>query len=251
MKTTSITLAFVVLLAFGCSSPAKLGLRPNRTEDLSKKEMPSRLETVNYDWEKYGIRVAFHRLDDNPLWRMNVEDSWSIYDQFDKVERTWNVSQCKCSTEECLRIIDRSLALFHAEKPDAKLETLDLEMQVVRELWAETLAGLNRTLSAVGVKKGASRADIPDEVDEELQHVASTSLVIGKIKALLGRHGMHVRGVYRSMLTFKDSLTGHKWSDIGKLPDAGVLVPGTFEFDLGASSSGGKAADRSQSVLRR
>lgn len=251
MKTTYITFAFVALFAVGCSSPTQLASRPDRVKDPSQKGMPSRLERVDYDWEKYGIQVSFHRLDDNLLWRVNVEDSWSIYDQLTKVERAWEVSQCKCSTEQCLQMIDRSLALFHAEKPDAKLETLALEMQVVRELWAETLAGLNRALSTVNTAKARSGADIPDEVGEELRRMASTSAPIEKIKALLARRGMSPRGPYPSTLTFKDSLTGHKWSDIGKLPDAGVLLPGIFEFDLGASNSGGKEADTSQSVLRR
>ena len=250
MKTTYITFAFVTLLAVGCSSPTKSGPRPDRAEDRSQKGMPSRLETVNYDWEKYGIRVEFYRLDDNPLWQMEVKDVWSIYDQLTKVERTWELSQCKCSTEECLQMIDRSLALFHAEKPDAKLETLDLEMQVVRELWAEILAGLNRTLSTVHTKKPVSGADMPDEVGEELRRVASTSATIGKIKALLAQHGMSPRGPYPSMMTFKDSLTGDKWSDIGKLPDAGVLLPGIFAFDLGGSSIKESKVAVSESVSR-
>lgn len=172
MKTAYITLAFVVAFAFGCASPSKVESRADHIGDLSQEEKPSRLETINYDWEKYGIRIAFYRLDDNPLWRMKVEDSWSIYDQFDKVERTWDTSQSKCSADDCVRMIDRSLGLFHAEKPGAKLDTLDLEMQVVRELWADTLAGLSRTLSAVDTTKPASRADVPDEVDRELQHLA-------------------------------------------------------------------------------
>src|SRR4051794_12376513 len=119
MKTTCLTFACVTLFAFGCSSPTKFGSHADPREDssqLKRQEMPSRLETVNYDWEKYGIRVAFYRLDRNPLWRMDVKDSWSIYDQLSKPERAWLVSESKCSTEECLQIIDRSLALFHAEK---------------------------------------------------------------------------------------------------------------------------------------
>ncbi|WP_150107193.1 hypothetical protein [Pedosphaera parvula] len=253
------TFACVTLFAFGCSSPTRVGSRPDPRGDasqLNRKETPSRLETVNYDWEKYGIRVAFYRLDRDSLWRMDVKDSWSIYDQFTKAERTWMVSESKCSTEECLQIIDRSLSLFHAEKPAAKLGELHLEMQVVRDLWADILAGLNGTLSTIDMQKAASGADMPDEVDEELQRVASTSATIGKIKALLGRHGMSARGVYPSMLTFKDSLTGRKWSDIGKLPDAGVLVPGIFAFDLGesrirsASDTGAKGLTVSQSATR-
>ena len=250
MKTTYITFAVLTLFASGCSSPTKINSRSDRAEDVPKREMPSRLETVNYDWEKYRIRVTFHRQTYGSSWQMEVRDAWSIYDQFTKEERAWLVSESRCSTGECLQIIDRALSLFHAEKPNVKLETLDLEIQVVRDLWAEILIGLNRRLSVLETEKGVSRADVPDEVDDELRRIANTTATSERIKTLLGRHGISVRGIYPSTVTFKDSLSGRKWSDIGKLPDVGILVPGTFEFDLGISSIEKKTVSVSQSLTR-
>jgi hypothetical protein len=229
-----ILLPCVTALALGVSAQInEPGSRPDSVKDrpqFNSHEVPSRLETINYDWQKYRIRVAFHRQARSSSWHMTVEDSWSIYDQFVKEERVWDLSESRCSSEECLQIIDRSLSLFRAEQPDARFEAIHLEMQLTKDLWSDALAGLQRRLSLLEGEKGTSRADVPDEVGDEFIRAWNRSPMAGNIRELLGKHGIRVRSVRPSTLTFKDSLSGHKWSDIAKLPDAGILVPGKLEF---------------------
>jgi hypothetical protein len=138
--------------------------------------------------------------------------------------------------EQCLEIIDQSLGRFHAEKPDARLESLNIEMQVSKELWGEILTGLSRRLSSLDGEKAPGRFDIPDEVGGEIRLVLEKSARTAAIKTLLRKHAIKVRGVHISQqVIFKDSLTGRKWADIAILPGVGVLGPGIVEFDLDSS----------------
>jgi hypothetical protein len=145
--------------------------------------------------------------------------------------KVWGLSECKCSKEELLGIVHRSLMDFGAEKPDAKLETLTLEMHVSKELWAEILAGVGGRLSTLEGGKASSLLDVPDEVEEETKAVLDRSATVWALKAILTEHGMSVEDVLiGEHLLFKDSLSGKKWSDIASLPGLGILVPGTVEF---------------------
>jgi hypothetical protein len=178
---------------------------------------------------------------------VTVRDSWDIYEQCKDEGKVWGLPASKCSQEEGLRLIDRSLTQFHTEKPDARIKYVAIEMQVIRDLWGEILAGASRRLSMLDGKKTQNRADVPSEVDDELRQVLSKSPTTVAIRTLLRRHGMNVRAMdVGQELTFKDSLAGRKWSDIATLPASGVLLPGVVEFDLGESRIGSVSENKTK-----
>ena len=133
-------------------------------------------------------------------------------------------------------MLDQALTQFEAEKPNAKLDSLEIEMQVNREIWGEVLDGLRPTLAAIHEVKTSNRADVPREVENKIVDVLNRSATVAAIKNVLARHGIKTQDdVYVSGPTiFKDSLTGKKWSDIGELPGLGILFPGMFELDIKA-----------------
>ena len=236
----------VALAVSGCvggGQPSQA--RTGRSSGLGDATAPSRLETVAYDWKANRVTVSFYRQLPGEPWRVTVRDSWDILDQSTKTEgKLWGVSECRCSTQECLRIIEQSLARFSAERPGAKVEFLAMEMQVSRELWGAMLVGLSRTLATLPGEKASNRIDVPDEIDGETARVLDSSPAIAAIKALLKKRGMAVQSVgIAEHILFRDSLAGRRWSDIAALPDVGVLVPGTVEFD--AAESGIKPAAES------
>jgi hypothetical protein len=235
MKSTSIALTCAALLVIsGCGGAdhQSHGSKFVSGPPAGGKEVHRRLESIDYDWESYGIEVSFYREARDSSWIMTVRDAWDVWDQVTKgEEKVWGPSVCKCSTEELLRIIDRSLVDFKGEKPDAKLDSLALEMQISKDLWTEMLDGLGRRLSKLDGKMGVGRIDLPDEVDEEIRCIVDKSPTTAAIKTILGKHGIRAEGIgITGPILFKDSLSGHKWSDIATLPGLGILVPGMVEF---------------------
>jgi hypothetical protein len=132
-------------------------------------------------------------------------------------------------------MLDEALTQFEAEKPNAKLDSLEVEMQVDREIWGEVLDGLRPTLAAIHEVKTSNRADVPREVEDKIVDVLNRSAATAAIKNVLARHGIKVQYLHITGQTiFKDSLTGKEWSDIRNLPGLGILFPGTFELVIKA-----------------
>ncbi len=236
MKSISLAFVCAALLAAGACTTTNHSHADSAKSSSVLQQDYRRFESVAYDWEGYRIEVLFHRQARGSSWIMTVRDAWDIYDQSKEEGKVWGISESKCSTKECLRMIDRSLSQFHTEKPEARLESVAIEMQVIRDLWGEILAGSSRRLSTLEGKKIQERSDVPSEIDDEIRQVLSKSPTTAAIKTLLREHGVKVRAVeIADQLLFKDSLAGQKWSDIANLPAAGVLMPGVIEFDLGES----------------
>ena len=192
-----------------------------------------RCETITYDWKDNGVKVSFCRQDTNLVWTMAVHDAQGILCQAFSAggEKIWAVSDAKCSLSECLEIIDRSLTAFHAEKPSAKLESIDVEMDIVRDLWISLMNDLGKRLSILPGEKGAGRFDVPDEIEDTIQQTVENSSTSEAIKQLARKHGMNVKSIAEAEhIMFRDSLTGRKWSDIARLPGIGILAPGTVEY---------------------
>jgi len=132
-------------------------------------------------------------------------------------------------------MLDQALTQFEAEKPNAKLDSLEIEMQVNREIWGEVLDGLRPTLAAIHEVKTSNRADVPREVENKIVDVLNRSATVAAIKNVLARHGIKVQYVrIIGQTIFKDSLTGKAWSDIGNLPGLGILFPGDFQLAIKA-----------------
>ena len=132
-------------------------------------------------------------------------------------------------------MLDQALTQFQAEKPNAKLESLEVEMQVVQEIWGEVLGGLRPTLATIHEAKTSNRADVPRVVEDKILDVLDRSAPVAAIKNVLARHGIKVQYVrIIGQTIFKDSLTGKEWSDIGNLPGLGILFPGDFQLAIKA-----------------
>lgn len=222
----------IIISIIGCSSPFSLAAPPVISESKVHEDIPSRLENIDYEWTNYRVKITFYRGDPDSEWTMQVKDAWGIDDQLVKDERVWTASESRCSIEDALRIMNYSLSRFYSERPNAKVKKMDLEMEVIRDIWVELLAGFNEKLSVLESKKSASRADVPEAVINVLEQESKTSQGLKRITELLRGHGLSVRRIYPTWVTFKDSLTGKTWSFIGKSQGAGVLMPGIFEFDL-------------------
>lgn len=210
---------------------------PKHTATAASEQPPyRRFEKICYDWESRGVEVAFDRLASDSAWIMTLRDPWDVYERSLTGEgKVWDQSSSRCSTEECLEMLDQALTQFQAEKPNAKLDSVEVEMQVVREIWGEVLGGLGPTLATIHEAKTADRADVPREVHDKILDVLDRSATVAAIKKVLARHGIKVQDVHITGQTiFKDSLTGKEWSDIGDLPGLGILLPGRFELAIKA-----------------
>jgi hypothetical protein len=195
-----------------------------------------RFEKICYDWESRGVEVAFDRLARDSAWIMTLRDSWDVYERSLSGEgKVWDQSSSRCSTKQCVEMLDQALTQFQAEKPNAELGSVHIEMQVVQEIWAEVLGGLRPTLATIHEAKTADRADDPRKVHDKILDVLDRSATVAAIKNVLARHGIKVRDVHITGQTiFRDSLTGKEWSDIGDLPGLGILLPGRFELAIKA-----------------
>lgn len=246
MKRISITsVAFVCMAAVafsGCAGSdhqAKHIGNVGGGAPLASRDVGAGLETISYSWEDLGINVSFCKRDRETVWGMTVRDSGDIYKHFTEPGKVWGLSVSRCSKEECLRLIDRSLTRFQAEKPNARFEYVALEMQVVRELWSEILVGLSQKLSTMDAKKSDEPGDIPPEIYNEVKTVLNKSTTVAQIKLLLKKHGVDAHDVnIADQVLFKTSLNGQKWSAIAASPGLGIEVPGVVEFDLGKSRTG-------------
>jgi len=234
MRLVFATCVWVMVGLSGCATAERNGL------PVADGPAYRRLETVAYYWEGRRVEVTFHREARDGAWLMSVRDSWSIFEQSpDAKKRVWDQSAARVPMEQCLQMIDRSLLDFRAEKSLVRLESLDIDMHVVQDLWSEMLMGLRQTLSKMDGTLGESQLDVPDEIYNEIKSVLEKSPVVTAIKELLEKHGLSVRRVYISdKVLFDYSLAGHKWSEIATLPAIGVIMPGSFQFALNKSRLG-------------
>jgi hypothetical protein len=202
---------------------------------VGEQQLYQRRETITYTWNSYGVEVSFYRQDHDLLWTMAVRGSQSIMYEVLSAQggKTWGLSDSKCSMQECLRIIDQSLKEFHAERPSAKLESVDVEMQIIKDLWAEISGGLHKRLLTLSGDKSPGRFDVPHEIEATVQEVVVKSPTTAAIRTLLQKYGMDMGVIAMSEhVMFKDSLTGRKWSDIANEAGIGILAPGTIEYGV-------------------
>lgn len=240
MKIKGMTLLCMAgLLVISCASAVGQSNSVSGALTVGQHSDEPKIETINYNWEDFGIDVSFTKRDGDTLWGVTVRDSWDVYEQSKEPSKVWGPSSSKCSQEECLHLVDRSLLRFHAEKPDTQFKYVAIEMQVVRELWGEMLTGLSQKLPTMDGRKSSDAADVPPEIGDELQSVLNKSITVAQIKALLKKHGMDAQGASISdQLLFKKSLNDQKWSEIAALPGLGINTPGVFEFVLDKSGVG-------------
>jgi len=251
MKLEYFALACVIMLATaGCGTIPKRDLQVKNWQHSAMPIVPltpERTETVAYRWPGYGIEVSFCRHARNPHWIMAVRDSDPIVQQVllaGSEEKIWASSDSKCSIKECLAIIDRGLKDFHSEKPQARLESLQIEMHIINDLWNEVLVGVRERLLTLPGEKIGDAFEVPTEIGDAVVTVVRESTTATAIKRLMREHGLNLGVIGTSWyIFFKDSLSGRKWSDIATLPGLGILAPGTIEFNL--DSRMGSLSDRS------
>ena len=218
-----LTLQFLT----GCA--VKQGFVPLRTE-----RSPMELETIAYNWEGYGVEVSFHKSGTNSHWYMCVRDAWDILDQsLQRDGKTWGAADSRCSADDGLRIIDQSLARFRAIRPNARLESVHVEMQVIDDLWHDVLAGLATTMVKIDGKNDNPCREGPPELDNGVRAVLNKSPTVIELKRILRKHGLRIEYVGTSgQILFKDSLDGLGWAEIASRPDLGISLPGIVEFGL-------------------
>lgn len=244
MKYISISFACLATLAIsGCASAIDHHSQVGNDHSQAPigEQLHQRRETVAYNWRRYGIEVSFYRQAYESHWTMTIRDSHRIIDQALATggEKIWALSDSKCSTQDCLRIIDQSLRDFNAEKPNARLESVDIEMHIIKDLWGEILVGLRQRMASLGGEKSQDLFDIPSVVGVEVDNVVNESATTVAIKSLLREHRMKVGAIGISeYLLFKDALSGRKWSEIATLPGIGIMAPGTIEFGVVESRAG-------------
>jgi hypothetical protein len=124
---------------------------------------------------------------------------------------------------------------FRAEKPSSQFETLLIEIQLVKELWNETLQKLGERMARQEGQKPADIFDVPNEIRKTIDRVVSESPTAAEITALMRKLGVSAKFIGMAEHTlFRDSLTGQSWSEIARLPGVGILSPGTIEIELKA-----------------
>jgi len=228
MRLAYIACFASIIVLSGCATPEHTATAPD------KQPAYRRFENIQYRWEDRGVEVSFYRQAPGDAWTVSLQDCWSVFERSGE-SKVWDHSSSSCSTEECVKMLDQALTQFEAEKPNAKLDSLEIEMQVNREIWGEVLDGLRPTLAAIHEVKTSNRADVPREVENKIVDVLNRSATVAAIKNVLARHGIKVQYVrIIGQTIFKDSLTGKAWSDIGNLPGLGILFPGDFQLAIKA-----------------
>jgi hypothetical protein len=137
-------------------------------------------------------------------------------------------------------MLDRSLAKFLHNSPNARFDFVALEAHIVRDLWADILAGLGQQFTIqtgkMEVVHGAEDdfpVDYPPGAYEAIERVLNRSSTVAAIKAVLKKHGMEARTVgLGSQFIFNADYKGKKWADIAELPGLGIELPGVIEFDM-------------------
>lgn len=199
----------------------------------ASQEGYSRIETVAYMWESNRIAVVFRRDGYASSWTAIVRDSWDVYEQAKSETKIWDVSSSRCSMDEWLVILDRSLRAFHSDRPEAKLSSLDLEMQLIRPVWADILAALKRKLSTMESLKAPGAFEVPVEIGEEIQHLLDSSPTTAVITKSLEKHPLRLKRLsWSQIVMFKSSVSGRKWSEIAGLQGLAIMSPGIIEWEF-------------------
>jgi hypothetical protein len=230
MRDTTIArlMTFLALVGILCAAfwgqTAKL--------NTPKATAPKYSEAVSYLWSDYRVIVEFHRLSPTGAWTISVRDSWLALDQSEQKGKVWDLSASRCSREQCLALIDDSLTRFEADKPGSKVESLVMDMQIDRNLWAEILGIAKETLSGMGGRNPGGPF-FPDRVISSMLHTGEDSTTFAELKAVLAKHGLTARDFgFAEPPTLRKTLSGRSWREISRLPDEGIGVPPLMDVDL-------------------
>src|SRR5262245_1133785 len=118
-----LSIASLLLLA-ACDQPNSSGSRKESKSYAQEPREPD-LELISYDWDTWGVKVSFYRNPNESFWTMTVRDSWDAMDQATRKETNiWESSNCKCSEEQCIEIMDRSLIRFQRKEAGAHVKTV-------------------------------------------------------------------------------------------------------------------------------
>jgi len=229
-----------VLLTSVAFAPTSAADRQSSFSQGSKSPPPranqegySRIETVAYMWESNRVAVVFRREGHDSGWTAIVRDSWDVYEQAKSETKIWDVSSSRCSMDEWLVILDRSLRAFHFDRPEAKLLALDIEMQLIRPVWADILAALKRKLSTMEGLKAPGAFEVPVEIGEEIQHLLDSSPTTAVVTKSLEKHALRLKRLsWSQIVMFKSSVSGRKWSEIAGLQGLAIMSPGIIEWEF-------------------
>lgn len=239
MKLAPISIVCAaVLVVNGCTGYSSSNANSTAKSFPDKRILS--LELISYRWSN-GIVVTFPATGNEGA--MGVNDSWSIDEQRSWPDHKWDISASRCSEEECIRIIDRSLTKFHRDNPNVRLTTLTIEAHIVHDLWDQILKGLSQklaslpgTMQVVHGSEGNFPVDCPQGAYDEIERILHESSTIVAIEASLRKHGMKAQLIgLAGQIMFKASHQGEYWSDIAELPGVGLELPVVIEFDLDKS----------------
>jgi len=228
MKLATVVLTSLALIETMTCTPCFGEVLP-KEEHSRVSTSPTRVETVAYFWEVQRVNVSFFRRQPDSCWVMSVRDSTEAMEKsLVGEEVAW---EPRCSLADLLILMKRSLVDFRTLKPEAKLESVHLEMQVMKELWNEILPQVKKVLADLDGYKQATRLDTPDEVNSAVRRIVATSTTAEAVRKFLNESGIAAGAASQcNEILFKDSVAGRQWRAISKMPGAGIMVPGAVEF---------------------
>jgi hypothetical protein len=222
-------------VGFVAISQLTTGCRTLEPSDSGRpKDSPKETQAITYAWENDRIDVIFVRSPQDSFWYMAVRDAWDIAEQVrNQTNKTWVCTNAGCSEERTLFIVDDSLERFRRAKPNAQLESLHVEMQIITNLWCEILRASGAAMRKLEGRWQPTVREAPLELDQAVQSALQSSLAVSGVKKALQKHGLRTEYISTSeKLLFKDSVVGLDWNTISKLPGYGIMMPGTIEFGL-------------------
>jgi hypothetical protein len=138
----------------------------------------------------------------------------------------------RCTREQCLAVIDEAFKRFETDKPGNRVTSLTMDMQIDGSLWGEVLGAARETLSGMRGRNPGGPF-FPDEVIKNVLRVGENSATIEELKALLAGHHLAFKNFgFAQPPTLRGTLAGRRWSEIARLPDAGIGVPPVIDVDL-------------------
>jgi|SRR5687768_17566671 len=146
--------------------------------------------------------------------------------------KTAEMTEARCSLAEMEAILEESIKTFRLMKPSARIDSFNLEMQVVKEVWTNVLNTLVGSLEQTKERRKSDDFHGPEAFTRRLWVSLEKSRSIRILKQRLGRMGYRISdvGVANPIGFEKSDLT---WRELAKIPGNGIRIPGVIEFTVG------------------
>lgn len=222
---------FVCLLNLGLVGTSSIGL----AQKYLGRSLPD-AESEVYSWE-YGesstcFNAKFTDLTqkgyklESPGWMLELFISTSCARDFDPDTKT-SISQ-----EQVVDLIHKSMDKFFALHPDARLDSLSLDLGISPESWGQIVALARKELPELEGTARTKAFPLTKEVEKSWDQLQ----IVKKLKPILAQYSLEIKE--SSLLLVIDySYEGIQWKGLETIKDAGLVRPAYLNLSLKSTKS--------------